>query len=159
MVPRSATRRSAGIVHQHSDFAEGLIDPVFEALDLLQLADIRRRHQHVGWAALRNGGNFRRGLFEDIAAEIGETNTQSDRGEPFRSRKADPARGAGHDRDFVLEFLHQILLFRAQAMPWPLPFSVEAYAPTSAGSTLGSSRGRAVVAPGRFCLSRRVTRY
>jgi hypothetical protein len=63
------------------------------------LTSVRRHHQHVGWAALRDGGNFRRGLFENIAAEIREANTQPRRGEPFCRREADPTRGAGHDRD------------------------------------------------------------
>jgi len=99
MVPRTAARRGAGIVHQYGNFAEGVICPVFEALDLFQLADIRRHAQHIGRAAFCEGCNIRHRLFEGISAKIGQANSQPHGGEPFRRCKADSAGGTGHDGD------------------------------------------------------------
>src|SRR6516164_2837664 len=70
MVPRPATRRRPGIVHQYSDFAEGVVSTVFETLNLVQFANVRRHGQHVGGASLCDGSDFCSGLFEGIALEI-----------------------------------------------------------------------------------------
>src|SRR6516225_3046031 len=99
MVPRPATRRRPGIVHQYSNFAEGVVSTVFETLNVVQFTNIRRHGQHVGGAALSDGSDLRSGFFEGIALEIGEANSQPHGSEPLRRREPDPAGSTGHDGD------------------------------------------------------------
>src|SRR6516225_3959662 len=92
MVPRTTTRRSTGVVHEHCDLAEIGIDAFLQTLHLLHLADISGHRENA------RGRELFCGSVERLLAQIGEANFHAECREPLCRRKADPAGTPGDHR-------------------------------------------------------------
>jgi len=96
MVKGAAAGRSAGVVHQHVDRTKGGIGAVFEAIYLIDLADIGRHGDEFG------AGQLRCAPVQRVLAQIGEHQSHADRGEALGCGKTDAAGTASDDGDAVL---------------------------------------------------------
>ncbi|ENN89628.1 hypothetical protein RHSP_37268 [Rhizobium freirei PRF 81] len=98
-------RADAGIVHQHVYAAEALQDGALQRFQRLLAADIGLDGHDILFASdrLEIGGRLR----QPVAAEVGNDDAHAERGEIFRSGKADAGCAAGDDGN--IGFLENVL--------------------------------------------------
>ena len=95
-----AASAGPGVVHQHGDLAERVIDRGLQAPDVVEAADVDREGSHR--IRLRRGGaDFRGAGLERVAAQVRHAHFHAKRGEFGRSRQANAAGRSGDDRDPV----------------------------------------------------------
>jgi hypothetical protein len=118
VVEGAAAGRGAGVVHQHVDRTERGIGTVFEAIYLIDLADIGRHGDELG------AGQLRCGPVERVLAQIGEHQFHADRREALGRGEADAARTAGDDGNTAFAqrgmLRHRMLLLRMGLVAFPV---------------------------------------